>query len=343
MNSPVHRSFLAHFALGFFVLVSLLLGVVTWMDPFRNLGFPWKSPFIFDRNPAYKRFTLLEKAESVTDVVIGSSTSEAFVPRVLKERYGVNAFAANSGGATLPSRYLMIRHALAVQPKLKRILYTADLFEFGPPKLETGIYFQPEMMKFMEADLASVSRPEWTARFDDFFSLLVIDRSFRTLKDVLAARAGRYQSAYFPDGSTSQSMIGGRGGDTIDKRALAAAVAFDSLYGDMKQLDPRAVRIYERLIELMERHPEVTLHLVIAPFHEAFFNHFKDRFAKTGIYERWRAFLHSLARPNVIVHDFSYPEYLKKGVTPEDRYWQDGTHFTSEAMLLMAERIYGTK
>ncbi len=335
-----HQGFLLHFVLGQAVMGVLLLGFVTWMDPFRNLNMPWRIDFISDRNPGYKRFKLLGSASGVTDLVVGSSTSEVFVPQVLKEKYGVNAFASNTGGASLPLRLLMIRHALATQPGLKRIIYVADLFELSNPVLDSAAYYQPEMMKEMDDDLVAASGPEWTQRFSDFFSFLVIDRSIRTFKDFIALRRGVYVSSYHADGSTTQSMIGGRQGDLLERRVMASAAGLRAIYGEMTEPHPHAIRILGRLTELMEAHPGVELHLILAPFHELFYRQFSSHFERTKIYSKWVEIIQSCRRPNVFVHDFSYPAYLSSGVLLDDRFWQDGVHFTSELMLKMAERIY---
>lgn len=335
-----YERFLLNFVAVFLLLMIVILGFVTWMDPFQNLNFPWKIDFISDRNPAYKRFHLLSQAPGVTDLIIGSSTSEVFVPQVLKEKYGVQAFAGNSGGASLPSRYLMIRNAFATQPTLKRIIFVSDLFEFDRQRLETGIYFQPQMMQYFEPWLEA-AHPTWVQRIDDYFSILVVDRSFRTLKDYLAYKNGKYMSAYAADGSTTQSMIGARVGDKIENRARNSALALQTIYGEMKELDSFSIQVYQHLAALMSQHPEAELHIILAPFHEVFYHYFKDHFEKTKIYEKWKIFLKSLNRSNVKVHDFSYPAYLQYGIRQDEHFWQDGTHFTSQIMLQMAQEIYG--
>ena len=335
-----YKKFLTHFTFAFILVIIVIFGLVSAMDPFRNLNFPWRIDFVSDRNPPYKRFKLLNDAEGVTDLVIGSSTSEVFVPQVLNDRFGVKAFASNSGGASLPLRYLMIQHALAVQPSLKRIIYVADLFEFSKPKVDNTIYYQPEMMKYLDGDIAMLSKPDWTLRFNDYFSSLVIDRSIRTAKDYLAFNKGTYGSAYHADGSTTQSMIGGRSGDVLENRVKSSALGMQSVYGEMKDLDPDSVLIFKRLEHLIAEHPNVELHLIIAPFHELFYEHYKTDFEKTRLYSKWVKMIQSAQAKNILVHDFSYPQYLKAGIDLNDRFWQDGTHFTSELMLKMAEQIY---
>lgn len=336
-----YNRFIFHFAASFLVLSLLLLGFVTWMDPFRNLNCPWAVSFISDRNIAYKKFKLLEATPGVTDLIIGSSTSEAFVPQVLSERMKVHAFTASTGGASLPLRYLLIQQALKTQPKLKRIIYVADLFEFFEPRLDTSVYYQPEMMRALDTDLYRKVRPEWSLRFNDYFSFVVIDRSFRTLKDLQAEKKGSYHSSYHSDGSTTRSMIGGREGATLATRVHASALGMRSVYGKMEGLDPTAIQIFGRILRLIESYPGVDLHLVITPFHESFFDYFKAHFDTTGVYSKWVTFLRGTTSKRVIVHDFSYPVYVQSDIGLEDRFWQDGVHFTSEAMLKMAQQIYG--
>ena len=70
-----YKKFLTHFTFAFILVIIVIFGLVSAMDPFRNLNFPWRIDFVSDRNPPYKRFKLLNDAEGVTDLVIGSSTS----------------------------------------------------------------------------------------------------------------------------------------------------------------------------------------------------------------------------------------------------------------------------
>ena len=339
-----YQKFLLHFFLSFLALIVGVVGFVTWVDPFRNLNYPWGVSFISDRNIAYKKFKLLEEASQVTDLIIGSSTSEVFVPKVLSERYGTQVFSASAGGASLPLRYLLIKQALKTQPQLKRIIYVADLFEFFDPKLENSVYFQPEMMSLAEDSFFSQFKPEWTSRFNDYFSSLVVDRSIRTFKDFRKERDGKYRSAYFKDGSTTQSMIGGRGGDVLRNRALASAVGMQTIYGKMTDLNPKSIQVLGELVELVKNQERpIELHLIVSPFHEDFYNHFKKDFEKTGVYSKWIETLkdaQSRSGGKVVVHDFSYPKYLQDGITLTDRFWQDGVHFTSETMLKMTDQIF---
>ncbi|MBU6154683.1 MAG: hypothetical protein KGP28_10310 [Bdellovibrionales bacterium] len=332
--------FILHFSLFSLILLLLIMGLVTWTDPFRNLNFPWKMDFLSDRNQAYKRFKLIEDAKEVTDLVIGSSTSEIFVPQVLKERFGVNAFASNSGGASLPLRVILIRHALSVQPNLKRIIYVSDLFEFAKAKLETQVYYQPEMRGWLDPRFLPDLKPDLSDRFNDFFSFTVIDRAIRTWKDYLLHRKGLCRSSYNEDGSTTRSMIGGKAGDSIEKRVMSSAIALTPLYSEMTQLDPIALELFTGLLNDIKTRTGVEVHLILSPFHELFYERFKDHFSKTGLYQNWITTLQSFEGPNIHVHDFSYPRYFEHGITSLDSFWQDGTHTTSEVMLKMAEKIY---
>jgi|GEM_PF-6907714 len=339
MRNPT--KFMMHFGVATATLLLAGVAFVGWVDPFRNLGFQWSIDFISDRNQAYKRFKVIEEAKGITDLVIGSSTSEIFVPRVLMERYGVTAFASNSGGASLPLRLILLRHALATQPSIKRVIYVSDLFEFSKPKLETTVYYQDEMMKWLDPRHWASLKPEASERFNDFFSFMVLDRAFRTFKDYRASLAGKWSSAYHADGSTTQSMIGGKSGDTLENRVNASAIAMSPFYSEMNSLDPIARELFDEVIQEIKQRPGVELHLVLSPFHELFYRHFESHLLNTGVYEAWIHFLQSQERESIHVHNFSYPRYQDYGITPTDRFWQDGTHTTSEVMIKMADEIYG--
>ena len=338
-----YKKFIWNTAAAFLVIMGMVFGFVTWMDPFRNLGFAWTTPFISDRNIAYKRFKLLENTSQVTDLIVGSSTSEVFVPQVLKDRFGVQAFTVSTGGAGVALRYLLVKQAIDTQPQLKRIIYVADLFEFENSELNTSAYYQSEMIKKLDPDLMSTTKPGLIARLNDYFSYFVIDRSIRTLKDIIAQKKGKYVSAYHPDGSTTMSMIGAwPRSEGIAKNALRSALGMEPLYGKMQILHPESRKVFEKMVKVVEAKEGLELHLVITPFHEAFFKYYETRFEKNRVYSEWvkeLRSLQSLSRRGHI-HAFSYPESLRAGVGSEDRFWNDGVHFSSETMLIMANRIY---
>jgi hypothetical protein len=44
-----YKKFLTHFTLAFVLVIIVIFGLVSAMDPFRNLNFPWRIDFVSDR------------------------------------------------------------------------------------------------------------------------------------------------------------------------------------------------------------------------------------------------------------------------------------------------------
>lgn len=282
----------------------------------------------------------MQENKNYTELIVGSSTSEVFVPQIIKDLYGASAFLAGDGGANTPVRWLFIKEALETNPNLKRIIYVADLFEFKNVELEGQVYYQPELMKHLQYYKNWIQAPNPLDRMYDLISQKSIQNTFKTLKDYKKWKSGNYQSQYREDGTTEKSMVEYKSSEPISSRAARLARSYKTIYGDMTELNSESREFYELMLsELSQRNIELVF--IITPWHPIFFDAYKDHLEKTNIYTDWVTYLRGLQKDRVRVLDFSVHEASKKGILDTDEYWHDGVHFSKKSMEIMIKEIYG--
>lgn len=316
-----------------------MLYFVTWMDPMKNIQAPWSTRFTSDRNSTLIKFNRMGENKTFTDLIVGSSTSEVFVPQIFKDKYNVDAYLAGDGGASTPVRWIFIKEAVNTHTQLRRVIYVADLFEFKDVKLENSIYFQHQLMKNLINYSSWYEKPEGLDRIYDFLSRKALQNSFKTLKDYIKYKKGTYLSQYRIDGTTEKSMVEYKSSEPIESRAFRLARSYQSIYGNMSELNPKTFEFFELMTsELSQRNIELVV--IIPPWHEAFYKVFETHLNETQVYQKWITYLKSLSGPKRRVIDYSYPAYQQKGISESDEFWHDGVHFSKKAMEVMIDEVY---
>jgi len=333
--------FIISFFVGFALFTVAIFGFMTWVDPFRNLNYPWAIDFVSDRNIAYKRLLLMRENKDYTDLVVGSSTSEVFRTDIFREEFNRKAFIASNGGASAALRYLIIKDALEKNPKLERIVYIADLFELKDLFLYNEVYFQPEFQKLLDdEDYKLLENPGITSRLNDYLTRKNIDRALRTLKDYKLSKKGQFVSEFSADGTTKNSLILVKPSEPFASRVHRTATEHDYLYKDMEDVHEPSKKMLLKTATLVKKHPNVRMDIIIAPVQPDYFKHFEGKFIGKDLYPQWTEFMRSLDGENVKVHDYSYPNYLEKGITAQEEFWRDGVHFNEAAATVMLKEIY---
>lgn len=300
---------------------------------------PWSTRFVSDRNSTLVKFLRMSENKTFTDLIVGSSTSEVFLPQTFKDKYNIDAYLAGDGGASTPVRWIFIKEAVNNHPSLKRVIYVADLFEFKDLKLDNNIYFQNQLMKNLMHYETWYEKPDLLDRIYDFLSRKALQNSFKTFKDYLKHKKGGYLSQYRIDGTTEKSMVEYKSSEPIESRAHRLARSYKSIYGEMTTLNPKTSEFFELIVsELSQKNIELVV--IIPPWHEAFYKTFSNHLDKTQIYTNWVKYLKSLEGPNRRVIDFSYPNYQEQGISQSDEFWHDGVHFSKKTMEVMIDKIY---
>ena len=339
----MEKKYVISFLISFLTLALIIFTFVTWANPNRVTPMPWSIEFTADRNMAFKKFSLIKGNTAYTDLIVGSSTSEVFVPQMIEELYGVKSFLGGTGGAKTAYRLAQINYAIKNNPNLKRVIYVVDLFEFQGSGLDTHSYYQPAIMDEVPKVIrAQIPSPDITSRIQDFFSEAAISSSFKTLKDYRKFKKGQYQSQFKNDGTTEKSMVVVDHKEDIEPRVLRIARAYEPTYKNLTQLDPVVIETFKEVARTAESQ-NIEIYFIITPWHSLFYEHFKDDLKRNNIYSQWIEFIKGLSHTNIKVIDFSYPYSKEKGIGDKKEFWHDGVHFSHKSAEIILNEIYRAK
>lgn len=337
----MEKRYVISFVTSSIILIAIIFGFVTWMNPDRITPTPWSIDFVSDRNMSLKKFSLLKDNSSYSELIVGSSTSEVLVPEMLEKLYGVKSYLGGTGGSKTPYKYAQISYALENNPNLKRIIYVVDFFEFTNTEVDTKVYYQAEIMNQVEPELRSlISSPDWISRVQDYFSEPTIKSASKTLSDYKKLKKGTYQSQFRPDGTTARSMVEYDHQEAIEPRVTRIARAYEGIYKNLEDLDPATTEFLKKITEKAKA-KNVKIAFILAPWHSLFYKHFEADLHKKGdLYQRWIQTIQDLQSDDVQVVDFSYPKSLEKGIGDEKEFWHDGVHFSHKSAEIILNEIY---
>lgn len=337
----MEKKYVISFFISSISLGLIILGFITWMNPDRTIYTPWGIDLITDRNMTYRKFHLLKDKTDYTDLIVGSSTSETLIPKVIEELQGVKAQQVGTGGAKTPFRLAEINYAIKNNPNLKRIIYFVDLFEFVNTDLDANTFSQKEIMSQIDSDLRKkLTTPSIPSRMEHYFSEPVLKSAFQTLLDYKKSLKDQYKSSINPDGTTSNSMVVVNRKEAIEPRVMRIAHSYEGLYKNINALDALTIEFFHRIIENANAH-NVEVVFIITPWHTLFYKHFEaDLKRHNDVYAKWVEFMNGLKSNDVKVVDYSYPLSLKKGIPDDAEYWGDGIHFGLESAKIILKEIY---
>lgn len=325
----------------FFVAIGLLitsyLGVVCYVNPNKtapiNLSDKYSS---FHANVILRKAELMELPNNFETLILGSSTSEGFSVPLVNQTFQTKAFHADIGGANTATRMVLFKSALRNFPKLKRVIYVADFYEFNQMSVVPDVAYNEKLALGLK-DLNVL--PKKIKYLEYLFTHQVIESTI----DVIKKHNRGYVSPFQADGTTSQSMVLStveteknyfalvqpENKKKLNEEILENYTTYSqSVLANFKQLDPHVTNMLKAMIkEAQENDVEVIFFL--SPFH----NEFKKRlFTLPGIKNRYiewiKLFSDLKEEKNVLVYD-STSSFI--AIEPESGVWRDGIHFNSSA------------
>jgi len=323
-------------------LLCAVFGFISWVDPLQTIQAPWSLRFVSDRNSAYVKFVRMQENAAFTELVVGSSTSEVFGPKLFRDHYGKKAFLAGDGGASAALRLLYVIHGAKVSPGLKRIIYVTDLFEFVDLKLDAQVYDQPNMRSILPPEvLELVTPPSGLDRLYELVSEKTLRLAFRTLGDYRKLKKGQYQSQYALDGSTPKTMVQINTNEPLPSRVDRMIRGYQVIFKNLNGLNPSVVRAIEHLFQITKKNG-IELVVVLPPWQQRVFDHFMQDVNIRTAYAEWRNFWLVKERKNqgLKVIDFSNSADLSPEVYSDNTNWHDGVHFSARMVRQILDTIY---
>ncbi len=289
-------------------------------------------------NLEYAKFDQLKNVKApIETLIVGSSTSEAYVASDVEEVFGSKAYVVSLGGADTPSRMAVIFEAMKRFSSLKRIIYIADFFEFNRPKAKPEVAFQPEMGELIPL-FAKGS-------VVDFCKYYLSNQSFEDVFNVLKRRKKDKRLSINLDGTMNQSMIlSPLKSDSSpqgllneeQKKKLSEQISENyqtysrNVLKEMKNLNPKVIELYRNLLERTKAE-NIKLNFILSPYHHDFKASLSEvpNFEKN--YELWKVFLTELGERDH-VHTLDTTNHFI-ATHPMSAVWRDGIHYNRESAM----------
>lgn len=343
-----HKSFIWTF---FFTLMLTVLGhvlFISFIDPQKTAPLSLSRAYEnYHDNFILKKVKLIEKFPFET-LILGSSTSEAFLVSEVNHRFNTHSFHASIGGGSTVARYTLFKKAWKSNNSLKRVLYVADFFEMNKLSVPDLVAFNNELK--IETDTLELT-PHRGQYLKYLFSHQILESAFLVMK----RKRKNYQSPLLADGSTSQSMI---------LSTVETLTSFNSKISPLNriklneeimenygtyannvlagfdELNNHSKKLVESLVsESQEKSIEVIF--ILAPYHESFRKKLLANPKLSARYKEWINFFESLKKtPGVLVYN---PTMSLIATDPDSGVWRDGIHFNQFAATYFLKDIAENK
>ena len=336
--------FIRVFCLSAFVLFGGYFSFFSIINPYQtskiniaNKYTPYHLNFIL-----HKIRKLTENKENIQSIILGSSTSEAFLPADMKSITGLNTFSASTGGGATPVRYTFFKKAIQNLTDLKLIIYVSDLFEFNQPIADAKISYPMETKNIIQ-------KSPFAPSFSDYLKHIFNNQTLEGAFEVLKRTKKNKMTKILDDGTTTRSMI------LSPVESLNGFEEISPLNQNQKLLEQikentfsyktnvlfSFTRLNNRitsLVDEMSKEAEakkVQMVYILAPYHKLFKdNLFQDDNIKQR-YEEWVSYLQSKSSEYVKI--CTWPLQSKISSNINSAVWRDGIHFNRKSAIVIAQ------
>ncbi len=317
----------------FSVLVVFLAGLVglnTYVDPFKNLNAPWRGDVVTEYNDIFVKFKLLERFKDLDCLIVGSSRSEHFVPKIVNPHLKSNCFSSSIGGASAVVKLLYIRKALE-SPRLKTIIFVSDFYEFNNLPVDAKLYFQTEMSQYVGDYVSQLRTPDFKDRVLSYIERKVTERSmrslFKPLKESSFKENGTIRSLNYK--SPSKERLSAAIGKSLEEYRSGAWSGYTALSAPIKNI------IYE--VGGLSQSRSIRVIFIMTPYHPQFYAQFVKNKNLYKLYGKWKSVMLGLNTfKGVEVYDFTDSE---KYFPSNGDYWTDGVHFQIKSVQELLKHI----
>lgn len=342
------KAFTSFFLMTFIALMTVYASLLIVVDPKQTMEVVSQYKFTpFHDNFVLKKRQVMQSGPRDFDtLILGSSTSEVFLPIDVNNNFEAHSFSASSGGGQTPVRFAFFQAALEDFPKLKRVIYIVDLFEFNHNVVNGEFLYNNELQRL--TDSLNLKR-SYLQFLRYHFSNQILESAFHVIKKY---RDGS-ETVIQPDGTTSRSMILSpvKADDKTlllddQKKTLLMKQVDENFYtysqqvlNQFTELNPDVIQAFNQINSMAEiRGLEVIY--ILSPYQFDFqqkiqtIPHLKERM------QEWRdLFSEFQTFKNVKVLDSFDQDW---STNPLSAVWRDGIHFNrktaNQMLLLMKEK-----
>ncbi|NOT79577.1 MAG: hypothetical protein HOP07_11345 [Bacteriovoracaceae bacterium] len=339
-----YKSFIGTF---FFTLILTVLGhvfFISLIDPQQTAPLSLsKSHENYHDNFLLKKVKLIERFPFET-LILGSSTSEAFLVSEVNHHFKTQSFHASIGGGSTVARYTLFKKALKSNNSLKRVIYIADFFEMNKLSVPDLIAFNNELK--MEIDTQDFM-PHMGHYLKYLFSHQMLESAFLVMK----RKRKNYHSPLLVDGSTGQSMIlstvetlasfnskiSSHNRIKLNEEILENYGTYsNNVLAGFEELNIHAKNLVESLVSESQK-KSIEVIFILAPYHESFRKKLLSNPKLSKRYLEWITFFESLnSQSGVFVYN---PTTSNIAIDPDSGVWRDGIHFNQFAATYFLKEI----
>lgn len=323
------------------VIFATFLAIV---DPKQTIEIFHPNQFTpYHDNFVLKKIESLEsKAGDFDTMILGSSTSEVFLPADVNEVFSGKSFSGSTGGGQTPVRYAFYKAGFEKFKQLKRVVYVVDFFEFNHLNTPGDFLYNSRMQALTkEIDLD-------TSAFGFFkyhLSHQLIESAFVVMK-----KTKRNQETQInDDGTTAMSMVlspiivdnlqSGYLSDSDRARLLEQVNENFYTYSqfvlnNFSKLNPRVVNIFKTM-NAHAKENNIEIYYVLAPYQYDFKNRLLKIKGVKEVYSEWaNLFLDFAKESHIKLHN-----PLESDISNDARsnVWRDGIHFNRESAVKMLQ------
>lgn len=341
--------FIKLFSCVFILLSFFMFFFVTSMDAEREFYYPWSVKCQKHHNPYLRKYDLMNNFKDAEALIIGSSTSEFFLPVDIEKIFSYKTFHGFARASHTLNRYVLFSHGVKIFEKLKEVFFVADFFEFnGNSKVlfDPKIYKNPKLKKYIFPQFEKMIKVSFKDRLWRYFSHQAIERSFTQLKECISNEHFSYFNKW-GNSKTTKDAVGIT--DQLNKddklenkisNDLYAKISanFNKYMGEALKdytISEKVKILYSKMkTEALERN--IKLNFIIAPYHPLFLERLRKNKKLSDSYDQWTSYIKSLKDKNVSV--FHAPN-INNFFGDSDFYWNDGVHFNQRASALILKNI----
>jgi hypothetical protein len=340
------KSFIYSFFFMFILLVLTYVMILIRIDPKQTIEVRRDNPYAkFHDNFELNKRQQMQRGENNFDtLILGSSTSEAFVPADVNKILNAKSFSASIGGGQTPMRYTFLNAGIEDFNELKQVIYVVDLFEFNHNILPGGFLYQSEFQRLS----SSLELKRGVLDFMRYhFSNQIIESAISVIKKKKNETVTHINS----DGTTLHSMILSPIVDNStlisdlndEQRKLLMNQVKENFYtystqvlNGFNQLNPEVLAIFDQM-NILSKDRGIQMIYILAPYQVDFKRMILELPHLTEQVHSWRELFSSFSQyEHITVIDPFDSEWSEN---PKSSVWRDGIHFDRRVAFELLKMI----
>lgn len=310
------------FAFVSFLMASSITLFISYIDPMKNIA-------LFKNKYGSHHLNLVhEKLKMMNDtsfdnklIIIGSSTSETYLPKFFSEKFNLNAFSASIGGADSSIKYAFAKKALE-KTSVKNVVVVADFFE---------VVMNSSDVKLLNSPFIKIDNSFYNFSIQDIIKVYFSHQSLESALNVIKRHKKNKSIILNADGTTQKSML--LVDDVKDLAELKTNITENIftykniIFKDKDKIESFYINQYRDLAKSFNESNK-KLFIIISPYHKIFLNRLMENVSIKKLYSDWVCFLTSLESENVkIIQSQNKFDCF----TQEDKIcFRDGLHYNLE-------------